>query len=72
MNKKTSLHRRQTIQAQKNKNITTLDNNTKLRICQEALLRIGDRIIEVNGDTYILGYIHAVLDVLADANKKGL
>ncbi|MGN1133784.1 MAG: hypothetical protein ACI4RN_04930 [Oscillospiraceae bacterium] len=46
-------------------NINQLNDNTKLRICQEALLNIGDRIAEcADGDDYILGYVHAVLDVI--------
>lgn len=41
-----------------------LDDNTLLEICQEAMLKVCDRIIEVDGDAYILGYIHSVLDVI--------
>ena len=41
-----------------------LDDSTLLDICQEALLSIGDRVAESNGDSYILGYVHAVIDVL--------
>lgn len=50
------------------KNITTLDDTAKLEICQEALIKIGDRIVEVEGDTYILGYVHAVLKILGGKN----
>lgn len=47
------------------KNYYQLNDTAKLQICQEALLTIGDRIAEVDdSDTYILGYVHAVLDIL--------
>ena len=47
-------------------NILQNDDSTKLEICQEALLKIGDRIVETSdeADYYILGYVHAVLDVI--------
>lgn len=42
-----------------------LDDSTLLNICQEGMLKIGDRIVEcADGDDYILGYVHAILDVL--------
>ena len=47
-----------------NDNKLHLDDNTLLGICQEALLSIGDRVAESDGDSYILGYVHAVIDVL--------
>lgn len=47
-----------------NKNILHLDDTTLLEICQEAMLKVCDRIIEVDGDAYILGYIHSVLDAV--------
>ena len=49
-------------------NYYQLNDSTKLGICQEALVKIGDRIVKVDGDPYILGYIHAVLDVLGGKN----
>lgn len=47
-----------------NDNKLHLDDSTLLGICQEALLSIGDRVAESDGDSYILGYVHAVIDVL--------
>lgn len=47
-----------------NDNKLHLDDSTLLCICQEALLSIGDRVAESDGDSYILGYVHAVIDVL--------
>lgn len=42
-----------------------IDDSTLLEICQEGLLEISNRIAEVNdGDDYILGYAHAILDVI--------
>ena len=42
-----------------------LDDSTLLDICQEGMLKIGDRIAEcADGDDYILGYVHAILDVV--------
>lgn len=41
-----------------------LDDTTLLEICQEAMLKVCDRIIEADGDAYILGYIHSVLDAV--------
>jgi hypothetical protein len=49
----------------KDDNISQLNDTAKLKICQEALLNIGDRIAEcADGDDYILGYVHAALDVI--------
>ena len=46
-------------------NISQLNDTAKLKICQEALLNIGDRIAEcADGDDYILGYVNALLAVL--------
>lgn len=45
-------------------NILHLDDSTKSEICQEAMLKVCDRIIEVDGDAYILGYIHSVIDMI--------
>jgi hypothetical protein len=55
-----------TTSPEQNKNsVLHINDNTKLAICQEALLTIGDRIAEcADGDDYILGYVHAVLDVI--------
>lgn len=42
----------------------TIDDTTLLDICHEGLIKIGDRIAEcADGDDYILGYVHAILDV---------
>lgn len=41
-----------------------LDDTTLLEICQEAMLKVCDGIIEADGDAYILGYIHSVLDAV--------
>ena len=48
-----------------------LDDSTLLKICQEALLKVCDRIIEVDGDPYILGYIHSMLDILDRLKEEG-
>lgn len=45
-------------------NILHLDDSTKSEICQETMLKVCDRIIEVDGDAYILGYIHSVIDMI--------
>ena len=48
-----------------NENILHIDDTTLLDICQEGLLKIGDRVAKcADGDDYILGYIHAILDVV--------
>ena len=48
-----------------NENILHIDDTTLLDICQEGLIKIGDRIAEcADGDDYILGYVHAILDVV--------
>ena len=42
-----------------------LDDSILLDICQEGMLKISDRIAEcADGDDYILGYVHAILDVV--------
>ena len=42
-----------------------LDDSILLDICQEGTLKISDRIAEcADGDDYILGYVHAILDVV--------
>ena len=41
-----------------------LNDSTVIKLCQEALLRIGDRIVECDGDSYILGYVHSTLDII--------
>ena len=42
-----------------------VNDTTLLDICQEGLIKIGDRIAEcADGDDYILGYVHAILDVV--------
>lgn len=51
----------------------TIDDTTLLDICHEGLIKIGDRIAEcADGDDYILGYVHAILDVTEKfkANKE--
>lgn len=45
-------------------NILHLDDSTKSEIYQETMLKVCDRIIEVDGDAYILGYIHSVIDMI--------
>ena len=46
-------------------NNSHFDDTTLLDICQEGLIKIGDRIAEcADGDDYILGYVHAILDVV--------
>ena len=48
-----------------NENILHLDDSILLDICQEGMLKISDRIAEcADGDDYILGYVHAILDVM--------
>ena len=48
-----------------NENILHINDTTLLDICQEGLIKIGDRIAEcADGDDYILGYVHAILDVV--------
>ena len=40
------------------------NDSTVIKLCQEALLKIGDRIVECDGDYYILGYAHSTLDLI--------
>ena len=41
-----------------------VNDSTVIKLCQDALLRIGDRIVECDGDSYILGYVHSTLDLI--------
>ena len=41
-----------------------LNDSTVIKLCQDALLKIGDRIVECDGDSYILGYAHSTLDLI--------
>lgn len=41
-----------------------LNDSTVIKLCQEAMLKIGDRIVECDGDSYILGYVHSTLDLI--------
>ena len=48
----------------KKDNVLYLNDSTVIKLCQEALLKIGDRIVECGGDSYILGYVHSTLDLI--------
>ena len=47
-----------------------LNDSTVIKLCQDALLRIGDRIVECGGDSYILGYVHSTLDMIERLTEK--